>query len=115
MLSGKQQFTCKLVTVSELIRQHQLKGVDLLKVDVERAEVEVLRGVCEKHWPIVRQVVVEAHDVAAVQATLQGAGFDEIVADQGRELQGSKLHTVYARRHSCSFSDERPSQDGSRN
>ena len=32
----------------------------LLKVDVERAELAVLRGVSAAHWPIVRQVAMEA-------------------------------------------------------
>jgi hypothetical protein len=45
MLGGAQQQRCRLVTVSGLIREHQLQAVDLLKVDVERAELEVLRGV----------------------------------------------------------------------
>lgn len=30
--------------------------VDLLKVDVERAELEVLAGVQPAHWPRIRQV-----------------------------------------------------------
>lgn len=45
MLSGAQRLACPLVSVSQLIRQHRLAAVDLLKVDVERAELEVLRGV----------------------------------------------------------------------
>jgi hypothetical protein len=55
MLGRSQQQRCRLVTVSGLIREHQLQAVDLLKVDVERAELEVLRGVegeagCERLW-----------------------------------------------------------------
>lgn len=30
--------------------------MDLLKIDVERAELEVLAGVEAAHWPLIRQV-----------------------------------------------------------
>jgi FkbM family methyltransferase len=33
--------------------------VDLLKIDVEGGEVEVLRGIDEAQWPLIRQVVIE--------------------------------------------------------
>lgn len=80
-----------------------LHCVDLLKVDVERAELEVLQGIEEADWPKVRQLVVEVHDVegrlAAVQALLQGrAGFRVCVVDQDSQLTGSTLYNVYCRR-----------------
>lgn len=34
------------------------RQVDLLKIDVERAELEVLAGVEAAHWPLIRQVGV---------------------------------------------------------
>lgn len=37
--------------------------VDLLKIDVERAELAVLRGVQPEDWPRIRQVSMEVHDV----------------------------------------------------
>jgi hypothetical protein len=36
--------------------------VDLLKVDVERAELQVLEGVAARDWPAIRQVVLEVRD-----------------------------------------------------
>ena len=77
--------------------------MDLLKIDVERAELEVLHGVEEADWPKIQQLVVEVHDVegrlGAVQALLQGkAGFSICVVDQDSQLTGSALHNVYCRR-----------------
>jgi FkbM family methyltransferase len=37
--------------------------IDLLKVDVEGAELEVLHGVDDAHWGLVRQVVLEVQDL----------------------------------------------------
>ena len=38
------------------------RPVDLLKVDVEGAELDVLTGIDEPHWPLIRQVLLEVHD-----------------------------------------------------
>ena len=58
---------------------------------MERAELEVLRGVAEEHWPLVGAVVAEVHDengrLAAVRELLEGRGFavdvrqDPLLAD----------------------------------
>ena len=37
--------------------------MDLLKIDVERAEKEVLQGILPSDWPKIRQVAMEVHDV----------------------------------------------------
>ncbi|MEV7071810.1 FkbM family methyltransferase [Streptomyces sp. NPDC091972] len=85
------ELTVPAVTVSELLRRHGVERVDLLKVDVERAELEVLRGVEEEHWPLVGAVVAEVHDedgrLAAVRELLTAQGFtvdvrqDPLLAD----------------------------------
>ncbi|MFB7510348.1 FkbM family methyltransferase, partial [Streptomyces broussonetiae] len=38
---------------------HGIDHIDLLKVDVEGGELDVLRGIEGRHWPLVRQAVVE--------------------------------------------------------
>jgi FkbM family methyltransferase len=38
------------------------RRIDLLKIDVEGAELDVLLGIDEVHWPLVGRVVVEVHD-----------------------------------------------------
>lgn len=40
------------------------RPVDLLKVDVEGAELDVLAGIDGAYWPLIRQVSVEVHDLA---------------------------------------------------
>ena len=39
------------------------RPVDLLKVDVEGGELDVLLGIDPLHWPLIRQVILEAHDI----------------------------------------------------
>ena len=52
-----------VTTVSELISVHGLSAIDLLKIDVEGDELNVLRGIRALDWPLIRQVVLEVHDV----------------------------------------------------
>jgi FkbM family methyltransferase len=47
---------CALCTLSEVLAQQHLAHVDLLKIDVEGAELDVLRGVLPADWPRIRQV-----------------------------------------------------------
>src|SRR5262249_60403938 len=54
---------CPMRTVSEIIREQQVPHIDLLKVDVEKAELDVLEGIEATDWPRIRQVVVEVHDL----------------------------------------------------
>jgi len=35
------------------------RNIHLLKVDVERAELLVLQGISQQHWPIIQQVTME--------------------------------------------------------
>lgn len=49
----------RLRPLSDVIDEQQIEKIDLLKVDVEDAELDVLRGIREEHWPRIRQAVVE--------------------------------------------------------
>jgi FkbM family methyltransferase len=45
--------------LSAVLDEQGIDHIDLLKVDVEGAELDVLRGIEERHWPLVKQAVVE--------------------------------------------------------
>lgn len=51
-----------VVRLSQVLPQHPTR-IDLVKVDVEGAELEVLRGIDDQDWPRIAAVVVEVHDV----------------------------------------------------
>ena len=46
-----ERFACQLKTLSEVIRESQVERIDLLKVDVEKSELDVLAGIDEDDWP----------------------------------------------------------------
>lgn len=56
LLRPARRVACRMVTVSDIMEQHDLREVGLLKVNAERAEEEVLEGVRPEHWPRIQQV-----------------------------------------------------------
>lgn len=49
----------RVMPLSAVLDEQGIDRIDLLKVDVEGAELDVLGGIEERHWPLVRQAVVE--------------------------------------------------------
>lgn len=104
LLKGRyrsETLTCELRTLSSVVRDEGLDRVDLLKIDVERAELDVLRGIRDEDWPIIRQVVVEAHDEGgrrlATEQELRRRRF-HVVTEQESMMRGTGIHVVYATR-----------------
>ncbi len=58
-MSKREHVTCRVRTLSQVIDERGIGRIDLLKVDVEGAEMDVLAGISAAHWPIIRQVVIE--------------------------------------------------------
>ncbi|HTU18472.1 MAG TPA: FkbM family methyltransferase [Gemmataceae bacterium] len=96
---------CPIRTVSDVIREERIPRIDLLKVDVEKAEWDVLEGIDAADWAVIRQVVVEVHDMngrlADVASLLAANGLKDIHIDQEPLFQGSEIYNLYARRPDC--------------
>ena len=90
---------CELRTLSAVLREQSLDRVDLLKIDVERAELDVLRGIREEDWSAIRQVVVEIHDendrCERIVRELDRRRF-RVVVDQEPIMRGTNVHVAYA-------------------
>ncbi|MFI7394902.1 amino acid adenylation domain-containing protein [Streptomyces tendae] len=95
-------YTCRVRTLSEIIEQEAIDRIDLMKIDVEGAEHEVLKGIRPQHWPRIRQLAVEVHDIdgrlAQVEALLKGHGFDVVCEQDSSLLHDTVLYNLYARR-----------------
>jgi FkbM family methyltransferase len=77
---------CDVRTLSETIRQQRLEQVDLLKIDVEGAELDVLEGIEAQHWPCIQQLAMEispGHKAAltALSDRLRALGFTKIAVE----------------------------------
>ena len=95
-------YDCQLTSVSDIIRDHGIDRIDLLKIDAEKSEWDVLTGIAESDWPRIQQIVIEIHDrtralVSRIETLLEGRGFRCVV--EGEEvLRDSGLFNLYATR-----------------
>lgn len=97
-----EEVECPVRTVSEMIREEQIPRIDLLKVDVEKAELDVLEGIEAADWPLIRQVAVEVHDLdgrlARITTLLHAQGFATVEFEQDPLFEGSEIYNLYALR-----------------
>ena len=100
MLGSQTCVAAPMTTVSQLLIQHNITKLQLLKIDVERAELEVLHGIAQNDWPKIQQMVLEVHDIKdrleAVKHLAQET-FTTCMVVQDEALKGSTLHNVFCR------------------
>jgi amino acid adenylation domain-containing protein/FkbM family methyltransferase len=105
-----EQQKARLRRLSDVIREEQIERIDLLKIDVQRAEEDVLRGIDDDDWSRIDQVVMEVHDrpgtnsegrIKRIIDLLSAHGFSA-VAEQDDLLSGTDRHNLYAVREKAS-------------
>ncbi len=92
--------SARLRTLSGVVADEGIERIDLLKINVEKSELDVLLGIAAEDWPKIRQLVIEVDresDLAAIVALLEHHGYDTLV-DQDPLLRETQLHYVYAAR-----------------
>lgn len=81
---------CKLTTLSKIISDQKIERIDLLKIDVEKAEMDVLHGISASDWAKINAIVLEVHDIVGRENEIKGLltqhGFDKILVD--KEVEG---------------------------
>jgi FkbM family methyltransferase len=99
---GREEVDGELRTISQVIEDNEVPHIDLLKVDCEGAELDVLLGLKEKHWPLVQKVVVEIHDVEnrlqIIQDMLIKHGLTQQRIEKEEGLEATSLFNLYATR-----------------
>jgi hypothetical protein len=93
---------CAMTTVSQIIRESSVEAIDLLKIDVEGAELAVLRGIDADDWPKIRAIVAEVHDfdgrVETIRAMLESEGFGWVHFGQEPLFEGTNIYMLQASR-----------------
>jgi FkbM family methyltransferase len=95
---------CRLRRISDVIDEVGAGTIDLVKIDVQRAEYDVLKGIDDRHWPLIQQISMEVHDeagspthgrVAEVTKRLTDEGF-QVKVEIEEMLQDTGRYAVYA-------------------
>jgi len=85
-------------TLSRALRTLGVERVDWLKIDVEGAELDVLRGVSEADWPRIQRVLLEAESgeqEGEMRGLLESAGF-RVHSRANPVFAGHDLRTLFA-------------------
>jgi amino acid adenylation domain-containing protein/FkbM family methyltransferase len=94
-----QQVTCAMKTLSAVIRENGVDDIALLKIDVEKSELDVLGGIEEADWQKIQQLVIEVHDIddrlQKITRLLEGHGY-QLTVEQDTLLKDIALYNIYA-------------------
>ena len=92
--------------LSDIVREKGVERIDLLKIDVQRAELDVLRGIDDEHWELIRRIAMEVHDepgtasegrLREIGELLESHGF-RVSTFQEDVLEGTDRHFLVAMR-----------------
>lgn len=96
-----QRYRVRVRPLSAVIDELGIQVIDLLKIDVERAEIDVLRGINQRHWPMIRQAVVEVEgweeNYAFIRQIFETNGF-WVHAEQDSVQEAGDIGMIYAKR-----------------
>jgi amino acid adenylation domain-containing protein/FkbM family methyltransferase len=97
-----QEMDVRLRRLSDVLREEGIAQVDLLKVNVEKAELDVIRGIDTADWRKIRQVVLQVHDrdgrLEEIVGLLRGRGFEPTVVKDWAVEASQHVYYVYATR-----------------
>ncbi|WP_328335969.1 MULTISPECIES: FkbM family methyltransferase [unclassified Streptomyces] len=94
-------YPVEVTTVAAAVDEYGVDEIALLKIDVERAEQDVLDGIGEAGWSRVRRVAAEIHDtdgrLDSITRQLSEGGF-KVEVGQERLLAGTNVRMLLAAR-----------------
>lgn len=88
-------------TISNTLSNKDIEIIDLLKIDAEKCEVQILKGISDSDWPKIQQVVLELHsesDLAESSTILKNMGFKVNVVEE-LKLKDSGVYNCFATRN----------------
>ena len=85
-------------TLSTVIEENEIEKIDLLKIDWEGNELDVIEGIEEVNWKIIKQIVVEVHDIdnrlVYIKDLLRNKGYN-LKIEQEPSLKDINLFNVF--------------------
>lgn len=91
-------YHCQVKSLSDVIREHDVEQIDLLKIDVEGSEFDVLSGIEDADWRRIKQIAIEVHSRAILKritSLLEARGFQFVVDDSMVVHENGNGHDVY--------------------
>jgi hypothetical protein len=101
-VAGEERVKATVIPLSDYIDEKNITDIGMLKIDVECAEEQVVAGIRAKHWPRIRQLLIEAEDYAVrdrIIAVLNKHGFtcdSAAIREEIMQGSGNELSIIYA-------------------
>lgn len=104
MFDGFQEIAIPVQTLSTFLDAcKDLKSIDLLKLDIEGAEVDALRGLRDDHWKMTQNIIMEIFDVEGrlqeAEGLLKSKGFVVEASLAKWSPKKIKFYMVTGKRH----------------
>lgn len=101
---GLREVRAPVATLGQMLKRNHIARVDLLKIDVEGAELDVLLGLDADTWPRVQQVVMETHNRQGMRAKIEHLlthhGLNQIAVTKQRALDNGLDSVIMMARRS---------------
>ena len=92
---------CSIKTLSQIIDLFSISQINLLKIDCEGNELNVIDGIDDKHWPIIKQIVIEVNDINGrfnyINTKLKNLGYS-IKTTKDPSLEETSLINIFAKK-----------------
>lgn len=99
VIESQREVFCQIRTISSIIQQEKIERINLLKIDVEKAELDVLKGIEKQDWRKIDQIIVEVHNTKNKLSRIKSLLSEKeyvIKVLQEKKLKGTGLYVVYA-------------------
>ena len=55
------KLNCQTISLSYFIKKKGISKIDLLKIDAEKSEIDILKGINKKDWKKIKNIIIESH------------------------------------------------------
>ena len=99
---GSKKVQSPVITLSQFIEEKKIDCIHLIKIDCEGEEINVLRGIKNKHWKLINSVIMEVNDISnnieVAKEILSKNGFKNIKMEKEKGFEKTKLINICAKK-----------------
>lgn len=99
VIESQREVFCQIRTISSIIQQEKIERINLLKIDVEKAELDVLKGIEKQDWEKIDQIIIEVHNtnnkLSIIKSLLSEKKYI-VKVQQETKLEGTGLYVIHA-------------------
>lgn len=99
LLENFEQLNCQTISLSYFIKEKKISKIDLLKIDAEKSEIDILKGIASKDWKKIKNIIIESHtqdNLKFILALLKEKGY-KIKVHQETSFKSTKVKNIIAK------------------